>query len=66
MTQISTVSWRAYRDTNTIDTKIAETQNSRSVCDDANRGIRIGPVPQDCSNRLALLDGNVESFGSRI
>lgn len=56
----------AYRDPNAIDTKIAKTQDTRTICDDADRRLGIGPIAKYGGNGLALLDRDVQSLGARI
>lgn len=48
-----------YRNTNTVNAKITETQDSRAVSDDADLRVGAGPVAKHGSDRLSLLDRNV-------
>lgn len=55
-----------YRDTNTVDAQVTETENAGAVGDDADLGVRAGPIPQHGADGLALLDGNVEGLGAGV
>lgn len=55
-----------YRNANTVNTKVSQTKNAGTVSDDANLGLGVGPIPQDCPDRLPLLDRNVQSFGPSV
>lgn len=57
---------KTYRDTNTVDAQVTETQNSRTVSDDTDLGSLAGPIPEHCADGFALLDGDVEGFGAGV
>jgi hypothetical protein len=55
-----------YRDTDTVDTEIAQTKNARAIGDDTNLGILARPVSEHSTNGLSLLDGDVQSLGASV
>lgn len=55
-----------YRNANAIDAQIAQAQDARPICHDADLGIWIWPVLEDRLYRLALLDGDVERLGAGV
>lgn len=55
-----------YRDTNTVDTQVTKTQDTRAISDDANLGVGVGPVAEHGADGLALLDGDVQSLGAGV
>jgi hypothetical protein len=55
-----------YRDTDTVDAEITETQDARTVGDDADLRVLAGPVLQHGADGLALLDGDVQSLGAGV
>lgn len=55
-----------YRDTDTVHTKITETENTRAISDDTDLGVGARPVTQHGADRLALLDGDVEGLGAGV
>lgn len=55
-----------YRNAHAIHTQVAEAQDSRPICDNANLGIGIRPVLENGADRLALFDGDVQGLGPGI
>jgi hypothetical protein len=55
-----------YRDTDTVDTEITETEDTRAISDYANLGILARPVSEHGANGLSLLDGDVKSLGAGV
>jgi hypothetical protein len=55
-----------YRDTNTVDAEITETENTRAISDDANLRILATPVSEHGTNGLSLLDGDVQSLRAGV
>lgn len=55
-----------YRDADTVDTEITKTQDTRTVCNDADLWVLELPVLQHGPDRLALLDGDVKSLGAGV
>lgn len=55
-----------YRDTDTVDAEITETEDTRAVSDDANLGILARPVSEHGANGLSLLDGDIQSLGAGV
>jgi hypothetical protein len=55
-----------YRDTDTVDAEITETEDTRTISDDANLGVLARPVSEHSANGLSLLDGDVQSLGASV
>ena len=55
-----------HRDSNAIDTQIAKPQDTRTICDNANRRRGVGPIAEYGGNGLPLLDRDVQSLGPGI
>lgn len=54
-----------YGDTDTVDAQVTETKDTGTVCDDTDLG-GMGPVLKHRADRLALLDGDVQSLGAGV
>jgi hypothetical protein len=55
-----------YRNADTIHAEVAQTENAGTVSDDADLGIRVGPIPENRPNGPPLLNRNVQSLRARV
>jgi len=55
-----------YRNSDSIHTEVAQSEDAGPIGHNANLGVRIWPIPEHGTNRAPLLDRDVQGLGPRV